>query len=340
MKQITTRWFSIVAIAAIFGWIFISSINKPRILVLHSQAEDSVFTVKAQKGIEEALSANRRPLYVTHHYMDLDHADSKTQRRTVVASARRAIDKLDPDILIAFGDQSNELVASQLDLQTRPAIVYSAIMAPEQAYGYSPQTRATGVEENIPMRTVLDLFDAMMPGKPLKIAIIGVRDITDPIELDRYVQANWTHHSLIGYRLVSTMKEWESFVQQDAANANILLILDARMVQGADPESFLSEADVIAWTQANSNALPLGLDISYAANGGSLTISPPASAYGKLAMQMALKWLNAGLGSAPPPSETLSSFNLTLRLSALRKHEITVPRLYLDFAEATGGLYP
>jgi ABC-type uncharacterized transport system substrate-binding protein len=340
MKRMTTRWFSIVAIAAIFGWIFVSSLSKPRILVLHSQAEDSVFSVDAQKGIEEALSANRRPLYVTHHFMDLEHAYSKTQRRTAVASARRAIDKLDPDILIAFGDQSNELVASQLDLQTRPAIVYSAILAPEQAYGYSPQTRATGVEENIPMRTILDLFDAMMPGKPLKIAIIGVRDITDPIELDRYVQANWTYHSLIGYKLISTMKEWESFVRQDAANADILLVLDARMVQSTGPDSFLPEAEVIAWTQENSNALPIGLHVSYAANGGGLTVSPPASAYGKLSMQMALKWLNAGLGSAPPPSETLSSFDLTVRLSALRKLDITIPRLYLDFAEATGGLYP
>ena len=340
MKHMTTRWFSIVVIATIFGWIFVSSLNKPRILVLHSQAEDSVFTVKAQKGVEEALSANRRPLYVTHHFMDLDHADSKTQMRTTVASARRAIDKLDPDILIAFGDQSNELVASQLDLQTRPAIVYSAILAPEQAYGYSPQTRATGVEENIPMRTILDLFDAMMPGKPLKIAIIGVQDITDPIELDRYVKANWTHHSLIGYRLVSTMEGWKSFVQQDAAHADILLVLDARMVQGPSLESLIPEAEVIAWTQENSNALPVGLDVSYAVNGGGLTVSPPASAYGKLSMQMALKWLNAGLGSAPPPSETLSSFNLTVRLSALHKRQITIPRLYLDFAEATGGLYP
>lgn len=334
------RFLATGTVTIIFLWIFIASLNKPRILLLHSLSEDSIWTIKAQQGVHEVLAANRRPISVSHHYMDLDQKGPTISERTAIASARRAIDRINPDILIVFGDQSNELVVSKMHPNERPAIVYSAILAPQQDYGYTYQQRATGVEEIFPVHALLDLFEALMPGKPLNIAVIGVDGVTNPVELNLFMSGSLGKHKVIAGELVNTIEQWRRFVLQDAEQADMLLVLDSRMVEDETNKSFMPEAQVITWTQLNAKPLPVGLDVSYAANGGALAVTVQPSQYGKAAMEIALDWLDRGKRSMPPKRMTLSSYTWTIRQAELQARGLTLPNLYLDFARSTGGLYP
>ncbi len=91
---------------------------------------------------------------------------------------------------------------------------------------------------------------------------------------------------------------------------------------------------------AQRQPLPVGLDVSYAANGGALAVTVQPSQYGKAAMEIALDWLDRGKRSMPPKRMTLSSYTWTIRQAELQARGLTLPNLYLDFARSTGGLYP
>lgn len=149
----------------------------------------------------------------------------------------------------------------------------------------------------------------------------------------------WYQHTLISTRLVNTFDQWQSFISNEANSADILLVLSTGGLIGFKAGKPLVATEVIAWTEGNAKPLPVGLSSGYAVGGGTVLITAQPSAYGKLAMQTSLQWLERGLSTLPPPQVRLSTFNLTVRLKGSEQRAIVLPQIYQDLAQATGGLY-
>ena len=340
MKRSTLRLIVSLAIVLFLGWVVLFNSSSPRVLVLQSVSPDSDWGIRIDQGIQTALRANRQPITVITHYMNLDEAGSDTGFRVAVAAARAEIANHKPDVLIAVDDESNALVASQLPAQDRPAIVYTAILQSPEAYGYSTQTLATGIEESVPLAAIFDLLRTVMGDRPLKIAALGVDDLTGRAELARLLQVSWRGHTLVSSGLVTNFAQWQAFVSEQASEADVLLVLSTEMLGGSQPDEFLPEQTVIEWTETNARALPIGIRHSFVRYGGSLAVVSPPRVYGRLAMQMSIDWIAKGLETDMPAPRTVTEFNIAFRQTILKNRGIELPPVYRELARATDGLYP
>lgn len=340
MKKSNLKLLVSITIIAFFSWVFMFSSTKPRILVLQSLSEHADWSLRIEKGIKEVLRDNRTPVTVMHHYMNLDETGSEAQVNAAVQSALRSIQREKPDILISIDDESNSLVTSKLNPATRPAVLYLATLQPPARYGYSRSTRSTGIEENIPVGAIADLLNAIHPGHHLKIAVVGVDNVTGQAEVQRLKSGDWGPHTVGPIRLASTFTQWRQFVVEEASNADVLIVLTAEMIEADTQGVLVPESEVIHWTEQHSKPLPIGIRHSFVRYGGGLAVSSPGSVYGRLGMQMALEWIKNGLTHIPAARTHVADFTISFRNSELKNRGITLPPVYRELARESGGLYP
>lgn len=232
MKRPTIRLLVSLTVVFFLGWVFLFNSSTPRVLVLQSVSQSSDWATRIDQGIRAALRDNRLPVTVVTHYMGLDGMRSDTEVRVAVAAARQAIAHNEPDILIAVDDESNTLDASQLPVNRRPAIVYTAILQAPGTYDYSATTRAMGIQENLPVAAIVELLKTVMGPQPLRIATVGVDDVTGRAELERLTTNQWGAHTLAPVMLVSNFAQWQAFVKEDASQADLLVVLSTDMLKG------------------------------------------------------------------------------------------------------------
>jgi hypothetical protein len=319
--------------------------TKPRILVLHAGAETTAWVRGVDAGIDVALAANRRPLAVRRHYMRLDRIARPESRAAAAAEARMAIERFDPDILLAVDDESNEAVASRYADRGRPRIIYVSIDQPPERYGYSGPGAAqhrdtvTGIREELPLAAIRDAV-AVIRGGGARIAALGIDSDTGRAERTQVEAFDWAPHALTAAATAGDLAAWQRFVEVEAADADVLLVLSsAGLARAAGSGATVGGAEVASWVEAEAAPLPIGVHAGFVADGGGLAISPAATDYGSRAMTMALAWLDAPAGPPPRP-ETSGHFDVALSPVRLAARGIELPAIYAEAARATGALFP
>lgn len=302
--------------------------TKPRILVLNSKSEDSVWSRKFREGAMEELKRNRRPVSVEWAYLDFEQA-----------GVQRAIRRFNPDVLIAVDDEANALVAKDLAGRGRPRIIYVSIDREPAHYGYAGADNVSGIADRLPVGAFKDLAGVAGAGRPLRIAAIGVDSETAQAELVQLRSHDWSPHALVSSDTVSTAAEWEQFVR--ATEADLLLVLDAgRLPRSADDPTPVPADELIRWTEAQSKALPVGTHVNFVEAGGGLSLAPPPDDYGIKAVNLALDWLdNRDTPGAPPPVVS-DHFEVAVRQAILAKRGLVLPPIYIEAARENGTLYP
>lgn len=339
MKKIHLRLLVAVTVFAFFLWVFLSTSNRPRILVLFPLNQTADWTTRVETGIKQGLVNNRRPIAVTYHYMDMNNEYSEQQLRVAVASARRAIEREKPDILISVDDETNSLVTSGMEVEKRPPVVFTSILQSPASYGYSPATRATGVVEDMPTGAILDILKEMKPQASLKIAAIGINDVTGQSEMKLIEAADWGAHTLGPVALVDDFNAWQTFIKGPASQADVLIVLTTDLLKKEAGGAMMPEKDIVTWTQTNAAPFPIGVRLSFVRYGGGLAIAMPGSVYGRRAIEMSLKWLESGL-ERPPSVEKPDDFDVAIRSSVLSQRGIVLSKVYRELARSSGSLYP
>lgn len=209
---------------------------KPRILVLHAGAETTAWVRGVDAGIDAALAANRRPLTVRRHYLRLDRIARPESRAAAAAEARMAIERLDPDLLLAVDDESNAAVASHYAERGRPRIIYVSIDQPPERYGYpgpaagpdrgGNRVLVTGIREELPLAAIRDAV-AVMRGGGARIAAVGIDSDTGRAERIQVEAFDWSPHVITAVATAGDLAAWQRFVATDAADADVLLVLSS-----------------------------------------------------------------------------------------------------------------
>lgn len=340
MKKIHLRLLVALTVFAFFSWVFLSTTNRPRILVLFPLNPTADWSVRVETGIKQGLVNNRRPVSVTYHYMDMNNEYSESQMHVSVASARRAIEREKPDILISVDDETNNLVTSKIEPAKRPPVVFTSMLQSPESYGYSAATRVTGVSEDMPTAAIIELMKVLKPSESLKIAVIGINDVTGQSEMKIMKAADWGHHSLGPLALVDDFNEWQAFIKGPASQADVLIVLTTDLLKKESGGEYVPEKDIVSWTQSNAASLSIGVRLSYVRYGGGLAIAMPGAVFGRQAMEISLKWLDSGLNHAPPPVQKPNDFDVAIRTSVLRDKGVVLPNVYRELARASGSLYP
>jgi hypothetical protein len=308
--------------------------SKPRILVLHSGQQDSPWVREVDRGMREALAANRRPVSVEWDYLDISApgADQRVQQ----AQAQRAVGRIDPAVLIAVDDEANLLVARDYVGRAEPRILYVSLDRPPADYGYVGAPNVSGIAERLPFQAVKEAITALNPGVTPSVSIIGVDNVTGRAEMAQAQAFDWGPVTVDAARLVSAAEGWREFVS-GASNSDVLVVLSCRDLPEDDGAVFTA-AEASRWTQENSRALPIGTQVDFVENGGALSISPDPDDYGRTAIRLALDWLDDRTTPGPPPPVESNHFAVSIRTDALNRRGVILPPIYVEAARENGTL--
>ncbi len=310
--------------------------TKPRILVLHSAARQSHWASQMDAGMRNALQGNRRPIDVDWMYLDVSSPVASRNAGEAKAEAQRAIDRIDPDVVIAVDDEANALVGRNYAGRAEPRILYVSIDRPPADYGYAGAPNVSGIADALPWAAVRDALTDLFGPRPT-VAVLGVDNGTGRAELDQLRAFDWGPVTVARTDLVATAPAWRAAVTA-AAGADALLVLATRDLPdgngGVTPAAELSR-----WTQDTSGPLPIGTEVDFVTDGGALSFSPPPENYGELAIGLALDWLDDRQTPGPPPPVSSSHFEVGMRQEVLARRGIVLPPIYAEAARENGTLF-
>ena len=179
--------------------------TKPRILVLHSAGADSSWAQQVDRGMNEALTRNRRPLSVERNYLDLDSPAAPRRVEEARAEARRAVARFQPDVLIAVDDEANSLVARDYVGRESPRILYVSLNRPPADFGYAGAANVSGIAEQLPFAAVRDAVMDLFPGRAPTVAVIGVENESGAAEMTQARAFDWSPLSVDEAALVEAL---------------------------------------------------------------------------------------------------------------------------------------
>lgn len=338
MSRVWKNWLVGAFLAGVVGWLGLFLATKPRIMVLHSFSEGSSWVRQVDAGVGAALQRNRRPLQVQRHYLNLDSPSAAKTQDMAVQGARRAIESFDPDVLIAVDDEANELVARHWVGAARPRIVYLSINQPPSTYGYAGASNVSGIAERLAFGAVLRAAEFVGQGRSLSVSVVGVDNATGRAEMAQAESFGWSPHQAPRRALVRNMQDWQSFV--GSADTDILVVLSVTSLpRSRQDRSPVSPEEIIAWTEANSPALPVGTQVGYVEQGGGLSFAPPPRDEGVQAVELSLEWLDERNGAEAPPPVSTDHYDVAVRPARLERRSLALPSIYLEAARANGTLY-
>ena len=309
--------------------------TKPRILVLHSAAQQSLWATQMDAGMRKALQRNRRPVSVEWMYMGVNSPAIRNTREAT-AEAQRAISRTDPDVVIAVDDEANALVARNYVGREKPRILYVSIDRPPADYGYLGAPNVSGIADTLPWAAVRDALTDVFGGRP-SIAVLGVDNESGRAELDQLRAFDWGPVTVGRTDLVTTAPAWRDAVGR-ATGADALLVLQTQALP--DGQGGVTGADELSrWTQDNSGPLPIGTEVDFVTEGGALSFSPPPENYGEQAIDLALDWLDARRTPGPPPPVASSHFEVAMRPDVLARRGVVLPPIYAEAARENGTLF-
>jgi len=310
--------------------------TKPRIIVLHSASPDSAWAQQVDRGMREALARNRRPLTVERYYLGLDSPASAARTGEMQAQARRAIARLNPDILIAVDDEANSLVAREYVGRERPRILYVSLNRSPSDFGYQGTANVSGIAERLPLAAVRDAMADLFPARAPTLSIVGVDNETGRAEMAQARDFDWGSFPVGRSALVATAEQWRDFVASDTSDA--LLVLGTHDLPAADGR-IVTAAEINRWTQENSRALPIGTQVNFVEDGGGLSFSPPPDDSGAKAIELALDWLDDRDAPGAPPPLMSEHFEVAVRPAELAKSGARLPPIYIEAARENRTLY-
>lgn len=315
------------------------NLTKPRILVVHS-AQRSVSTVqRLDAGIRAVLDANRQPMSVRWHYLGIDTMSDEDHREDAAKIGARAIAQFDPDLVIAVDDEAQHYLMRRYGGRARPKIMFTAIDQEPALYGYGQAANVTGIMERLPLAAVRDTLAQALPGKPLRLAVIGSTGPTGTGQMRQVQTFDWAPHRVESAHSLADFASWKAAIQAMQGTVDAVLVLSyGGLHASATDTSLVPPAVIVRWTEANAQPLPMGVSLDYVELGGALSIAPSARDMGAAAATQALVWLKAKPGDPAPTVSQEGHYSIAMRAGALQTRNVHLPSIYTEAARM-GQLY-
>jgi len=315
-------------------------LTQPRILVLHSYDKGYDWTRDIDAGLKRMLDPKLR--YRVHtHYMDVKNHPDKEFKRKAELLARRAIDSVNPTLIIAVDDDA-QLVAKAFNDKPGVSIVFAGVNDTIEPYGYHKATNVTGIFERKPLLDIRQALIAMRRGNgaPLGARLIHIGDTSESVLWDtRHINRfDWSPLKLVDSKNVRTFDEWKEAIIDAGKRADILLISNYRAVYRADRKTeVVQPQEIMRWTEQNSTIPLVGMAGFFTDDGGMFAVGASGFEQGEIAARMAIKILDDDAVPRDIAALMPLQFLVYMNKSIMKQHDISLPRLYEAFARATNN---
>ena len=316
-------------------------LSQPRILVLHSYGVDYAWARDISTELRRVLEPKLR--YQLHwHYMDTKNHPGPEHMRRAAAVARRAIESIKPDVIIAVDDDAQEYVVKAFVDHPGISIVFAGINGEIEPYGYHKARNATGILERKPFADLRDALAAMRlaHGGPIGTRVLHLGDrstsvLVDTVELE---SLEWAPLKLVGTRLADTEEEWRRVVEAAASEADVLLVSNYHnLYRDASRTTLVPPEQIVRWTETHSRIPIVGIGGFFVEDGGMFAVGASGFEQGNAAGRMTIRILDEEAQPGSIPIVHPKQFIVYMRRGLLEKRGISLPRLYESFARATNN---
>jgi hypothetical protein len=256
--------------------------------------------------------------------------------------ARRAIDRFDPNVLIAVDDLAQRLAARYYVNHPRMEIVFAGVNGSVEPYGYVDAENVTGIFERKPLQAVKDLVLTLEQGRAAGRPSAGIRYLMDPSESmarDRHLveSFDWAPLHYEGTEVAQDFGHWQRFVSSlPHVDGEYLLIANYRKLRRSedDPEP-VPPGEVMRWTEENSPIPIIGVNVFNVEDGASVAVGASPFEQGEVAATLADELLKRHLRGAAIPMVDPRHYVVAINAPALARRELQLPQIYETFARTT-----
>jgi len=302
-------------------------------LVLNSYNTDYSWTRDVNEGLKKVLSSTSS-YNLRWHYMDTKNNPSESHKQRAGLLARRIIDEIKPNIIIAIDDDAQEYVAKYYVGQKGIHIIFSGVNATPDTYGYDRADNVTGILERLPLAGVKDtLIEIQKNNADVKdLRLMHLSDDSGTVRSDDEFLHNygkeWDPVTLVPSVLVHRYSEWKKAVLNAPQAANFLLISNYRKIY--DHTGKLVPAnEIMKWTIDNSKLPIIGVNGFTVEDGARFAVATSPFEQGEVAAKMALQILKGKKTSEIGITQT-KQFIIYMR----GQFDWKLPSIYEAFARA------
>lgn len=330
--------FLVVALV-LFGWF---NISKPSILVLHSYDKSYAWTRDINVGLGRVLN-NSSQYQVRWYYMDTKRHPYAEYRTSAGIAARRFIEQMQPDVVIAVDDDAQQHVMRHFIDHPTIKIVFAGVNNDAADYGFDKARNVTGILERIPLTAIRETFliadNFKALGRPVRLALLA--DKSESVSGDiRQVQGfNWAPVQLTSINRASTWPEWQAKVNDLAGKADVIMVTGyRRLSRSASDKTLVPPHEVVEWTEHHSKIPVISGNGFFTEEGGMLAIGTSPYEQGEVAAARALDIALNGKRPDELPILASNQFIVTMNGGRMKLRGFELPKVY-EAAARTGDKY-
>jgi ABC-type uncharacterized transport system substrate-binding protein len=333
-------WIFLVLTVVAMTWF---KLSQPRIIVLHSYAPDYSWTRDIDIGLRRTLDA-KLGYRVQWHYMDTKNHPDQAFKRKAGALARRAIDSLNPDLIIAIDDDAQAYAAKHYAGKPDIAIIFAGVNGSVESYGYDTVSNVTGIYERKPLLDLRRALSAMRGANGLELGrrILHLGDHSSAVDADvkEIDTFDWAPFRLIGSHQVKTFDKWKKVIKSANGVTDVIVISNYHnLFEAADEMTLAVPTEVMKWTESNARVPVVGLGGWFVEDGGMFAVGLSGFEQGETAARMAIRVLDGGAIPIDVARVMPRQFLVYMRNSMMDERKISLPSLYEAFAKALNNYY-
>lgn len=342
MNKITiSRFLSLSFLLAMISFAVVFNVLKPRVMILHSYHSDYAWTRDIDVGLRRVTDGWTN-YAVNWHYMDTKkHNDPRWLNRAGII-ARRAIDQVDPHVLIAVDDLAQELAAKYYVNHPHIQIVFAGVNGEIAPYGYVGAKNVTGIYERKQLAAVQEAILALESKKTdakLHPRVLYLLDPSPSMQKDRSFvdQFDWQPLLYTGSLVANDFEHWQQIVLKLAdRNIDYLLIANYRKLPHSSSDTSLAKPqEVMEWTEMHSPIPVIGVNVFNVEDGGMLSVGVSPYEQGEVAAKMAQRILREKVHASAIPTVFNKLSVVAIRKQAMQRRGIQLPAVYEAFGRAT-----
>ncbi|MBY0281752.1 MAG: hypothetical protein K2W94_06290 [Alphaproteobacteria bacterium] len=333
-----------VATTVIFSYFVFFNMQRKTILILHSYHPEYSWVRDVNEGIKRVLK-DQSFVNIRWHYMDTKRHPDTSFKAKAGAIAKKVIDFVRPDVLLAVDDDAHEYAAQFYKNNPNIKIVHAGINAPPERYGYDKANNVVGILERIPIQGIKNaiLIFAKEKGLEGPVRVSHVSDNSMVVQFDdhnMHASKDWDPLEFAPSFLVPTFDEWKKVILEADKHMDIMLVSNYRkMAYSKTNPQLVPYKEVMRWAFENSPVPIIGINGFVCEDGAAISIATSPFEQGEVSIQMALD-LVGGKAIEDIPNEQTRQHIVIIDEARFKKSKIKLPNVYESFARAINKFFP
>ncbi|AFY40309.1 ABC-type uncharacterized transport system, periplasmic component [[Leptolyngbya] sp. PCC 7376] len=341
------RTFATLFLVILSIFIVMHSLDKPRLLVLHSYETDYTWTTEQIVGIERILE-RKNSYIIREHFLDTKKKPYKDYMKRAEREVRAIIKQWKPNVIIATDDNAQILAGQHFVDDPRIKIVFTGVQGDLKKYGYTSANNVTGITEGVPpgaIKETLDQINQSLGSDYRKIYFLTHSTTHSKYVVENMKNFDWGDYEMVSASEYETFNDWKSAVSRAENSADILLIGGYKSLQGTEDQTeggkVVPYETVLEWTEENSSLLKVGARGVYVEDGGMIAVGASPYEQGEEAAKIAVALLDGTKKIEDMPVQESNQYLVYMRESKLREFNpnLRMPKIYEAFARATSHYF-